>query len=162
MTPSNNSFRWQSCLGAIRSGFSLTLFLGGAVIGLNLAVEPSHAAGTVVAWGENGSQQSSVPTHPAPKIVAAVAGGAAHSLALQKNGVLIGWGDNSQGETTTPSNFANVVAVGAGNGFSVALESNGVVLAWGSLSTVPAGLTNAVAIAPSLDNRSEEHTSELQ
>src|ERR1019366_90953 len=144
--------QWQSMFGAVKTGFSFTNFLCAAVLLINLSLESGQAAGTVVAWGANEASQSTIPNHPVPKNIAAVAGGAAHSLALVTNGVIVGWGDNALGETTSPSNMTNAVAIAAGNGFSLALRSSGTVVVWGSQSIVPAGLTNAVAIAASLDN----------
>src|ERR1019366_8047064 len=144
--------QWQSMFGAVKTGFSFTNFLCAAVLLINLSLESGQAAGTVVAWGANEASQSTIPNHPVPKNIAAVDGGAAHSLALVTNGVIVGWGGNALGETTSPSNMTNAVAIAAGNGFSLALRSSGTVVVWGSQSIVPAGLTNAVAIAASLDN----------
>ncbi len=145
----DNCLSW---FGAINTGLSIVILLGATMLGFSLAVEPGHAAGTVVAWGENGSLQCAIPTRPTPKNVFAVAGGVAHSLGLQRNNFIAGWGDNTQGQATNPSGLSNLVAIAAGDGFSLALQSNGLVVAWGSQPTVPAGLTNAVAIAASLDN----------
>ena len=152
MTPALKLPKGQSVTGAIRNVFPSANFICAAFLLFNLSVECGQAAGTVVAWGANDLSQSTVPNHPAPKNIAAVAGGAAHSLALSTNGAISGWGDNTQGEARSPSSLSNSVAIAAGNGFSVALQTNGTVVVWGSQSTVPAGLTNAVAIAASLDN----------
>ena len=123
-----------------------------AVFNLTLMTEPCRGSGTVTAWGDNASLQCTVPTHPPTKNVIAVAGGAAHSLALETNGIVVGWGDNSKGETNTPANLTNAVAIAAGDGFSLALKSDGLVVAWGGAPTMPAGLTNVTVIAASMDN----------
>ena len=51
-----------------------------------------RAADTVVAWGANTSGESNVPAGLTNAI--AVAGGAAHSLALKADGTLIAWGED--------------------------------------------------------------------
>jgi hypothetical protein len=150
MIPVFNLLKGQPVFDKAKTGFSSANFLCATVLLFNLAVEPGRAAGTVVAWGDNDSFQCS--GHPALRNITAVAGGAAHSLALGNAGAVLGWGDNTYGETTSPANLSNVVAIAAGDGFSLALQSNGGVAAWGSRSTVPARLTNAVVIAASLDN----------
>ena len=49
-------------------------------------------------------------------VVAIVAAGYAHSLALKGNGSVIGWGDNSSGQISIPSNAIGVTAISAGAG----------------------------------------------
>ncbi len=150
MTPIFNFLKELLLFVADKNGLSNAISFGAAVLLLNLAIAPAHAAGTVVAWGDNDSFQCSV--HPALKDVAVVAGGAAHSLSLGNTGVIVGWGDNTKGETSPPTSLTNVVAIAAGDGFSLALQTNGSVVSWGSQTKVPASVTNAVAIAASLDN----------
>ncbi|MGD1017869.1 MAG: fibronectin type III domain-containing protein [Verrucomicrobiia bacterium] len=62
-----------------------------------------------------------------------------------------GWGNNSYGQTTPPTNLTGVVAIAGGYYHSLALIGNGTVVGWGNNSNgqtnSPAGLTNAVAIA---------------
>ena len=64
---------------------------------------------------------------------------------------MVGWGDNSFGQASPPSNLSNVVAITAGDLHSAALCSNGIVVVWGDdtfgQTNVPAGLSNVVAIA---------------
>jgi alpha-tubulin suppressor-like RCC1 family protein len=106
--------------------------------------------------------------------VVALAAGAAHSLALRRDGTVVGWGWNKVGEATgTPTTnspngldfisaghvhlggqvLSNVVSIAAGTGYSLALKNDGTVVAWGRMvndlypATVPAGLSNVVAIA---------------
>jgi hypothetical protein len=72
-------------------------------------------------------------------------------LALLSDGTVVGWGDNSFGQASPPSNLSNVVAITAGDLHSAAICSNGIVVVWGDNSfgqtNVPAGLSNVVAIA---------------
>ena len=67
-----------------------------------------------------------------------------------ESGQVIGWGDNSCGQTNIPSGLTNVVQVAAGDLHSVALCSDGHVTAWGDNSygqcDVPVSLTNAVQV----------------
>ncbi len=130
--------------------------------------------GTVVAWGDNFQGQlgigvqthfTTVPTRvclvaefPCKpenylREVAAIAAGGFHSLALLKNGTVMTWGFDQQGQlgvgTTTGPDKCNegfepcstvpvavtgvseVTAVAAGTNQSLALLRNGTVLAWG-------------------------------
>jgi alpha-tubulin suppressor-like RCC1 family protein len=65
------------------------------------------------------------------------------------------WGNNIDGATNVPDDLTNVVAIGGGGAFSLALTAEGQVVAWGSnwigsnlvSMTVPAGLSNVMAIA---------------
>jgi hypothetical protein len=83
--------------------------------------------------------------------VTAIAAGAAHSLALKSDGIVIAWGWNSSGQITVPPGLANVVAIAAGAAHSLALKSDGTVVGWGDNTCgqikVPSGLNNVVAIA---------------
>lgn len=153
-----------------------------------LAAGASHslaidAAGAVWAWGANiGGQvgDGSTTMRLAPVRLAtltgtftAVAGGAAHSLALRSDGRVLAWGLNAAGEVgdgstirrTSPvlvSTLASIVQVAAGAQHSLALRSNGSVASWGannegqlgdnstqnrSTPVTVSGLTNVVAIA---------------
>jgi hypothetical protein len=80
-----------------------------------------------------------------------IAAGTTHSLALQANSIVVGWGSNQSGETSIPAQLSNVVSVAAGNDFSLALLYNGAVDGWGTnlagQVSVPAGLSNVVSIA---------------
>jgi len=126
----------------------------------------THVLGTVpVAWGYNvygqlglGAKDSAA--HPlaafvlntgalAGKTVVAVAWGASHTLALDSDGKVYAWGDNSRGRLGIGSTTASlvpvavnvdsgsalagktVVAIAAGSGHSLALCDDGTVVAWG-------------------------------
>ena len=68
--------------------------------------------------------------------------------------LVVGWGDNTYGETNEPVNLTNVVAIAGGADFSLALQGNGAVAAWGyngnGETNVPSGLTNVAAVAAGL------------
>jgi hypothetical protein len=152
MNSNRGSLSGQALFAANDSSLSWSILLGAAALAFCLAVLPAQAATTVVAWGDNDSSQCTIPNHPGPRIVTAVAAGVNHSLALENIGAIVGWGDNAYGEASAPAKASNVVAIAAGNGFSLALQSNGVVVAWGSQNTTPAGLTNAVVIGACSNN----------
>jgi alpha-tubulin suppressor-like RCC1 family protein len=58
-----------------------------------------------------------------------------------------GWGDNSRGQITIPSDATNVVSVAAGRYHSLALRADGTVTGWGSTNVVADGMSNVVSIA---------------
>jgi PKD repeat protein len=74
-----------------------------------------------------------------------------HNLVLERDGTIVGWGDNTAGAATPPSGLTGVTALSAGLGFSLALKSDGTVVGWGNNSygqtTPPTGLTNVTAIS---------------
>lgn len=90
-----------------------------------------------------GATQPGVPNPPpATANIIAVAAGGRHSLALDDQGRVYAWGDNSQGQLgdgtritrRTPGqvpNIVNVQAIAAGFEFSLALLNDGTVWAWG-------------------------------
>ncbi len=77
----------------------------------------------------------------------ALAAGGDHSLALKGDGTVVGWGRNSDGQTTIPASATNVVALAAGWRHSLALKEDGTVVGWGDNSNIPARVTNVVALA---------------
>ncbi len=112
--------------------------------------------GTVLGWGDNTSDQTSIPA--CATSVLAIAAGMEHSLALRSDGTLIAWGSNAYGQTNTPALATDVVAVSAGHYHNLALRANGTVVAWGAgkdsryfpdfgQSLVPADATNIIAVA---------------
>ena len=122
-----------------------------SILGSSLLLSPALAAipGPVVAWGDNGSGQTTVPVGLSG--VTAIAGGGYHTVALKSDGTVVAWGNNDSGQTTTPAGLIGVTAIAAGIYHTVALKSDGTVVAWGSNSfgqtTVPAGLSGVTAIA---------------
>lgn len=119
--------------------------------------------GTVVAWGysEDSPNRSEVAREylTPPKGLKAVQVAASgneytqdkiHSLALQKNGTVVAWGYNAQGQCNVPSDLRNAVSVAAGNGVSVAVRSDGSLAIWGSgklFDAIPKDLTEVVQVA---------------
>ncbi len=98
-----------------------------------LAAGGSHmlalrANGTVVAWGNNTSGQTTIPVGLGR--VVHIAAGQSHSVALLDTGRVVVWGDNSFGQLNVP-NTGNVVNISAGGYHTIALRSNGSVVGWG-------------------------------
>jgi alpha-tubulin suppressor-like RCC1 family protein len=119
---------------------------------------PAQAANHVVAWGagtnvdkSSGSEnygQSLVPAALTNAVL--VAGGRWHSMALNANGTLTGWGDATLDQTNFPAG-SNYASVACGQFFSLALKTSGTVVAVGDdtygQTDVPSALSNVVAIA---------------
>jgi alpha-tubulin suppressor-like RCC1 family protein len=74
-----------------------------------------------------------------------------HSLAFTSDGRVVGWGDDSGGQTNGPIGLGGVIALAGGRAHSLALKSDGSVAAWGAnhygQANVPPGLTGLTAIA---------------
>ena len=111
----------------------------------------------VVAWGDNADGQCNVSNNL--RNVAFLAGGLAHSVVLQSNGMVGAWGNNGDGQTAVPSGLTNAFAIAAGPYHSLALRSDGFIAAWGAYwhgasnsVYVPAGLSNVIAIAAGADH----------
>ncbi len=157
------AYQWQldgtNIAGATQSTLNLTNVAAANLGSYRVAV--SNALGTtlsasatlaqvtslVVAWGPYG--ETNIP--PGLGDVAAVATGSGFCMALQANGTVAAWGEDSSGETDVPATLSNVVAIAAGDDFSLMLKKDGTVVAlgddsWGQVD-VPAGLSNVVAIA---------------
>lgn len=62
-------------------------------------------------------------------------------------GAVVGWGDDSHGQSTPPADLADVKAIATGGVQTMALKNDGTVVGWGSSPNVPEGLTGVTAIA---------------
>ena len=67
------------------------------------AVLSVHAAypGAVVAWGDNGSGETTVPLLAQSGVVA-IAAGLQYTVALKTDGSVVAWGLNGYNQTTVP------------------------------------------------------------
>src|SRR3569833_2943809 len=142
------------------SNFVFPSWVGNCVIAAAMQLCPAAEAGgltRLVACGDisydltNDVTQGGTP-------VAGIAAGDFHSLALQRNGSIVVWGDDRFGHSELPSVLAQkpAVKIAAGNVHNLALLGNGTVIAWGGYSEVygtygqemvPAGLSKVKAIA---------------
>jgi hypothetical protein len=128
--------------------------------------------GTVGHWGRESDYKDATPPTGLSNVVA-IAASDSHSLAVKKDGTVVGWGWNKDSEatgipTTNRDNLVcfssgqvqhdgqlltNVIAVAANRGYSMALKSDGTVVAWGRMAngrfpaTAPEGLSGVIAIA---------------
>lgn len=125
--------------------------------------------GTVKTWGNETIYKGASPPEGLSNVIT-VAASITHTLAIKKDGTVIGWGFNNfggaTGVPTTNSPYVssgrvtieghaliNVVSIAAGRGYSMALKKDGTVVTWGRMvaglypATVPDGLSNVVAIA---------------
>jgi hypothetical protein len=88
---------------------------------------------------------------PIPHDATDLAGGGYHSLALRRNGTLVAWGSNADGQSTVPATGTNVAAIAAGGYHSLAVRSNGFVVAWGSnaygQTNTSTAATNVIAVS---------------
>jgi alpha-tubulin suppressor-like RCC1 family protein len=142
--------------------FGITVIVSGGTHSLGFTDD-----GTVWAWGGNGSGQlgdGTTADHPAPVMVkvkdhngtsvplagvAALAGGASHSLALDHDGTILTWGSNSNGQLGNGARnvnkytpvyvvdsagqyFTGVTALAKGHNHSLAIRNYCEVWTWGS------------------------------
>jgi alpha-tubulin suppressor-like RCC1 family protein len=72
-------------------------------------------------------------------------------VALNNNGAVVAWGDNSCGQINVPIGLTDVRAIAAGQFHTVALRHDGTVVSWGDTrfgqGTLPHGMRAVVAIA---------------
>ena len=121
--------------------------------------------GTVVGWGANSYGEATGITNSSPGTVmiggqvlsnvVAVSAGNNFSLAVQNNGVVVGWGFNGFGQApafvqVNGKILNNVVDISAGAESALALRSDGTVAAWGRnaelQNNIPSGLANVTSV----------------
>ncbi|MBK8477898.1 MAG: hypothetical protein IPL39_16810 [Opitutaceae bacterium] len=119
----------------------------GRSVPIFVTVTPALTA--VGAWGANSQGEIGVPSGLSD--VVSVSAGLYHSLALRRNGTVVGWNTPGTPAARVPIEIDDVVAVAAGGEYSMALRSDGTVRGWGfgehGESVVPQGLSNVVAVA---------------
>lgn len=131
-------------------------------VGLSLQVlSAAPYEGYVIQWGWNSAYALPVPAKVVASNATMIAAGVFHSLAVQENGTVYGWGGNSGlvlgskfPENVVTNGFVridgsiltNVVGVAAAREFSLGLKKDGTIVSWGN-THVPRGLTNIIAVA---------------
>jgi hypothetical protein len=75
--------------------------------------------GTVIGWGWNAFQQSTIPAGLSN--VTGIAGGGFHSLALKADGTVNAWGRNNYQQTATPPGLTGVTRLAAGMNHALVL-----------------------------------------
>jgi len=103
-------------------------------------------------FGDGSFGQSTVPVLASNTL--AIAAGTWHNLALRPDGVVVAWGDDSNGQCDIPASLQasqDAVAIAAGGYHSLAIRLNGTVVAWGAdnygQADVPASLAGVIALA---------------
>lgn len=131
------------------------------VVGNAVGSNASAATVTLSSVGAWGTSMSfgRILIPPDTANVVALAGGDDQSIALQRDGTVVGWGRFGIpifGVTNTPpSEATNVVAIGAGSSHCLAARDDGSVLLWGKIyqplgvgsTNVPSLVTNVAAVA---------------
>ena len=141
VTPPKTGRAYLNSIACAAWGLSVTCFA--VTGGPNSSAPPA----TVIT-----SQQMEPPSTPAgaavcpPQCTSPIAAGGLHSVALQTDGSVIAWGDNSFGQLGNGSftssaapvavtGLRSVSSVAAGRTHSLALTSQGAVMAWGTTPT---------------------------
>jgi len=91
--------------------------------------------GTVVAWGADGSGQSTVPSGLTG--ITAIAAGSSHTVALKNDGTVVAWGETYSGLATVPAGLHGVKAIDAGDTYTMAVIKDGTLVAWGAWGIYP-------------------------
>src|SRR6266853_2454698 len=81
------------------------------------AITHCQAGSTIFAWGANEWLQTQVP--PGLTNAVGIAGGYAHSLALNRDGTVVAWGLGNSGQTMVPADLTNAVALAADGFYSL-------------------------------------------
>ncbi len=120
--------------------------------GVLAAVFPGNsdaATNSVTGAGLNNFNQATPPTTLASNV--ALSAGREYSLALNRDGTVVGWGNTGGGRSTPPTGLAGVVSVAAGIYHSLAVKSDGTVTGWGytanGILDIPSTLLPSVAVA---------------
>ncbi|HRV03910.1 MAG TPA: hypothetical protein P5025_02530, partial [Candidatus Ratteibacteria bacterium] len=71
------------------------------------------------------------------KDVIAIAAGSQHTVALKKDGTVVAWGYNRDGQCNVPAGLKNVIAIAAGEKHTAALLRNRQVVVWGEQYWMP-------------------------
>jgi hypothetical protein len=106
-----------------------------------------HEDGTLFFWGHEPTGTNFLDRWTAtpedPKIFRfpgetfkAIAAGNAHALAIQPDGKVTGWGDETGGALQPPAHV-RFKAVADGSGFSIGLETSGTLWSWGTPAKSP-------------------------
>lgn len=122
----------------------------GAVSALSMSQEYALALktdGTLVAWGNNSSNELNVPGDLAN--VREIAAGGGFGLALRSDDTMIAWGGLF--DFGIPATEPNVISIAAGIYSAAAVKTDGTVVVWGftgqSALNVPPGLSGVTRVA---------------
>ena len=96
----------------------------------------------VVAWGNNNSGQTNLPSGLSG--VKAIAAGGSQSLVLKQDGTLATWGSHTYGHAAIAPSLVGIRAIVADSSFSAALLEDGTAALWGFSSPTPPGVLGDV------------------
>lgn len=119
-------------LSFVATGLVASLAVGGAAMG---------QVGTVVAWGDNSSGQTVIPSDLGP--CKQICGGQTWSVAIKQDGMVKAWGSNSYGGCNVPLDLGPCIQITAGQFHTFAIKTDGTVVYWGKGNSgggVPANL----------------------
>jgi M6 family metalloprotease-like protein len=124
---------------------------------------PETRPQSLSAWGAEGvtffEAGSGIVRNPAPETsvpqgmgeLQALAAGNRHVLAMKRDGTLVAWGDNAQGQTTIPAGLGSIRSIAAGGNVSGVVLADGTVRLWGAGTDgtlqPPAGLSGVRQLA---------------
>jgi hypothetical protein len=112
---------------------------------------PYEASDIIHMWGNNSNGQSTPSTVISRNEIVSIAAGSRHNIALNKNGTVMLWGYNQNGQLNAPQGLADVEAISAGTDHSLALKTDGTVVSWGwnthGQTVVPVGLADVVSVS---------------
>lgn len=108
----------------------MQFFLATPILLASLAISQAAVCqqNGVISWGHNGYGQ--VSNTPPGQDFKFIAGGHYHSLALHHDGSVVGWGSNSDGQTSVPPGF-DFAFLAAGGYHSHAIKEDGSIVSWG-------------------------------
>jgi len=112
--------------------------------------------GTIVSWGDNSFGQLDTPSRHEDDSdddssdeseiddVTAISAGYFHTLALNEDGRVYAWGDNTYGQCNVPdAALEGVISIAAGQSHSMAIKADGTLITWGGGSGVPGEVEEA-------------------
>ena len=121
------------------------------VLGVARGEDQLFGVGGAAVWGDNSSGVTNSASLIGLSNEVAIAAEANDGVALNIQGRVTVWGDDTFGQTEVPANLTHVSSIAAGDdAFALALQ-DGIVIGWGDDSSgqlnTPAGLSNVVEIA---------------
>jgi hypothetical protein len=140
---------WGTFSGGIVTNIPVDLTNAVALDCASAVIMTADADGGLFAWGDNVSGQSTF--RAGVSNVVGFAGGtsglAREAFVLLESGAVIPSAyASSNGFTSPPPDFTNVIAIASGHGFVLGLRKNGTLATWGQAPGNPSSVSNAVAI----------------
>jgi hypothetical protein len=132
----------KQTMNAMRGSYSRVALCAAAAIMIPTLLLAAWPPGQLAGWGT-----TSISYVPPGTTFRAVAAGPDYCVAVTTTGLVAAWGNNDGLKSAVPAGLSAVRTAVAGVYFGLGVLSNGTVQAWGSAPTMPAGVTNIVAVA---------------